>query len=219
MTLRGIERQDALRPRRIHLLAKLRGHALPPFAAQDRGLNLFLQLDLLRAIGGRRLEPIERVLLLLERELGAGSRRRVNRHDARDAFIARGSQQGDPRAFAVTEHRNALRIDVLPIAEPFHDGADIVCDVADRRGFTAPAALSVAALVVAHGHEPRLRDCARKVARESARHRTCRRDRRIRRRRSGSTAGRRPAVFGGPRHRRAQVEARRGNHDRFVARV
>src|SRR4029077_14060052 len=83
---RGLERQHALRPWRIHLLAKLRGHALPPFAAQDRGLNLLLQLDLLRAIGGRRLEPIERVLLLLERELGAGGRRRVNRHDSRDTF-------------------------------------------------------------------------------------------------------------------------------------
>jgi hypothetical protein len=86
------------------------------------------------------------------------------------------------------------------------------------RGFTAPTALSVAALVVTHSHEPRLRDCARKVRenRDSI-------GRAVAVIRSGAAGQdhRRQATgrIRGARHRRTQVEARSGNHDRFVARV
>ena len=75
---RRIEGEHALRPGRVGLLAQIGRHTLPPLSGKHCLLDFLLQLDLLRALRGRRLEAIERVLLLLEREVGSLGRWRVD---------------------------------------------------------------------------------------------------------------------------------------------
>ena len=78
-------------------------------------------------------------------------------------LLARGGQQRDPRAFAVTDEGDAFRIDVLALQQPAHDGPDVFGIILDRRRLGAAAALSESALVVAHGEEAGVRDRARQL--------------------------------------------------------
>ena len=125
-----VERQQALRPGRIDLPAHLRRHAFPSLAAQDSSLDFPLQVDLLLALGGRRLQAIERVLLLLERELGTRRGRRVDRDHAADSLRRVRPSAAPPMPLAVTDHGDPLRIDVSPIGQPLDDGSHVVGQIA-----------------------------------------------------------------------------------------
>ena len=154
------------------------GTSFPALAGHNRALNLLLQRHLLVALFRCELHLIERTLLLLEHQLGAGRRGPGDRGHCADALLARRRQQRHPRALAVADHRDALRIDVLALQQPPHDRADVFGVVLNRRRLGASAALSEATLVVAHGEEAGVGDRARQLRECRDAHARIRRDRR-----------------------------------------
>ena len=121
-------------------------HPLPVSTAV---LDLLLESDSLVALFGRQLQSARgRDAAAPARARRRWSMGRRSRRPLRSS-LARGGQQPDPGAFAVTDDRDALGIDVRTFFEPPDDGAHVLGEVADRGGLRSTAALSVAALVVA----------------------------------------------------------------------
>ena len=96
-----IEGKQALEPRRVGLLAEVRRNSLPAAPADDRRLNLLLQLDLGLLVCLRHLERVEQMALLREDQIGAGLTGRRNRDDAVDLLVASSRNQRNRSAFAV----------------------------------------------------------------------------------------------------------------------
>src|SRR5215470_13501585 len=63
----------------------------------------------------------------------------------------------------MTDDCDAFRIDVLSIADPLHDGTNILREVGYRCRLAAASALAIAAFVVAYGKKSRARDRTGKV--------------------------------------------------------
>ena len=127
-----------------------------------------------------------------------------------------GRQQRHPRALTVAEHGDALVVHVLPFRQPPDDAPQVLGEIGNRRGFAAASALTVPTLVVADREEAGLRNGAGEV-----------REDRHTEERPVSIVGVRAADedHGGhprgcvrrTRHRRAEIEAGRGDDDRFIA--
>ena len=105
----------------------------------------------------RQIHPAQRVRLLFENQLGAGRAGAGHQHERADLLVTLRGQHRDRRAFAVTRHRDAILVDVLPLVGQISDDrAEIFRVIGQRRRLHAPAALADAALVVAHDEIPRV---------------------------------------------------------------
>jgi hypothetical protein len=63
----------------------------------------------------------------------------------------------------MADHCDALRIDVLALQQPAHDGANVFRVVLNSGGFGSSTALAESALVIAHCQKAGIGHCARKL--------------------------------------------------------
>ena len=98
-------------------------------------------------------------MLQLEEHVRAARRRGRQQDERADLLLALGCEHRDHPALAVAGDRNPPRIDIVALGEPLDDGDEVVGVVGLRHGFTATAALSDPALVIAEHEKSLLREC------------------------------------------------------------
>ena len=148
----------------------------PTRALEHGRLNLLLQRDLRRALGGVHLHAVELVPLLFEHQLRAGRARAGDEHRRLDAVLARGKQHGygAPSLWPTRAMRPCPRPAAVPASAPPRERPP-----RSRRAWPlgAAAALSDAALVVAHHEEAGLDQSRAPAGRRSGYRPPFRRDR------------------------------------------
>src|SRR5262249_2086410 len=148
--------EDRLEFRIVDRAADADRNLLPALAADHRRVNALLLIDLFLLLFRRHRRLVEDAPLLREDDLVAGRSRRGEETDRVNALVLGGGVQRHGAAFAVADGGDVLRVDVFARRQVPDSRARVLRVLVQPRRLRSSAALTNAALVVAHDDEPRI---------------------------------------------------------------